>query len=131
MNWLSPLPSEYKYSNMELIIKSILLSRVMKTFHNFLNYKKYINVTWPPYRIMHNQFLHISLKNQNILIHVFFFLCWKADRTYTIHHETENNKKKSTINSFCYLRLAPTRLINHHWYSDSFAEEIFLNKHLR
>lgn len=22
---------------------------------------------------MHNQFLHISLKNQNILIHVFFF----------------------------------------------------------
>lgn len=61
----------------------------------------------------------------------FFFLCWKADRTYTIHHETKNNKKKSTIPSFCYLRLAPTRLINHHWYSDSFAEEIFLNKHLR
>lgn len=44
----------------------------------------------------------------------FFFYVERLTELIQFITRLKTIKKKSTINSFCYLRLAPTRLINHH-----------------
>lgn len=54
---------------------------------------------------MHNQFLHISLKNQNILIHVFFFYVERLTELIQFIMRLKTIKKNQLFLPFAILDL--------------------------